>query len=143
MSEISPIKQIDLVLTFLNDNFSNKPNINTIRQKFSDLDSYEIDQILNKLLKDGYVIYDNDGRQIDFINSEYIKVLITFEGKLFHQQGGYNQKLINDSYESNRLERIEKVQLVLTIILAVSAFVAAVYYLVDLYWRYGWFRFCS
>jgi len=92
--------------------------------------------ILSKLVKDGYLrLYYDD------------LYSITFDGKYFSRAGGYKQKIINESAENTRLERLETNQrrnqiavIWLTGVLAFGALIAAIYYLTELYWKYHWFH---
>ncbi len=66
----------------------------------------------------------------------------TFKGELFHQEGGYQGRLDRQNSESIRVDTLEKRQKVyesnmvlLTWILAVSGFVAACYYGLEI-WKY-------
>lgn len=105
----------------------------------------ELMQILQKLKKDEYIFIQDVTASHDFfqINSYFL----SFDGKLFIESGGYTQAIINENAENKRVEALEHSQRAtsnrmtyLTIILAVGALIAAIYYLTELYWKYHWFH---
>lgn len=72
---------------------------------------------------------------------------ILSEALFFIAEGGYVGKYNSSVSENIRLEKIEKKQRAnqrtvtfLTVILAVSALIEAVFVCVQLYWKYHWFR---
>jgi len=140
---------IEKIDTFLNL-FYDTPNglqYDNVWQKMKHVvdAKFEVDQILTKLEKDGYLFSKTFVYQID--KSEGKVWFLSFEGGLFKESGGYKQKIISDSAENIRLEMIETNQRVnqnvvtfLTIVLAVGALIAAIYYATELYWKYHWFH---
>jgi len=145
------IQQIDAVLKYLYDRKDIVRAIlyDTIKEDADLLkitgNQVETERMLGMLSHDKYVhIYPDypklpDGKN-DMRNGLLNYCSITFEGRLFWEDGGYNGKFISDASENNRLKKIELQQLILTWVLGVSAFVAAVYYCVELYWKHGWFH---
>ena len=147
---LSPIQKIDEVLSYLNK--QKYPPVKTIGEITNDLsDTIKSDQselllILEKLKKDGNV--NTEERNIHVINDSvdtfYKETLyiITYEGKLLCDQNGYSQKVINQNAENIRVAALEKSQkmyanrmIYLTIAIAFSTVVAAVYYSIEI-WKY-------
>jgi hypothetical protein len=88
MIDFTPIQKLDTVLYILN---LNSKNIGGIRVYL--LDNYltnltiaEVLRIAKRLEKDGYIIIENQDL-----------CLITFDGELFLQQGGYQAKSLADA----------------------------------------------
>lgn len=121
---------------------------------FPDEDEPLLKMALNKLKEDGYLdfVQKKDGiDQWQFISdlsaAEGMTIRRNFNGHLFVGNGGYRQQKINADAENKRVEKLENENranqtwmIWLTVILAASAFLTLVYYCVDLYWRYHWFR---
>ena len=147
MTELTPIKKIDTVLAFFATNkvaelYMPYEVIITycLNEDGSKFENNELVMILNKLQKDGYILHDK-GTHPSTQKDRHL-YYITFEGKVFYQQGGYGQQLINSASESIRAEIAEKTQkgnqlvlIWLTVILAVGALIAAWYYLTEL-WKF-------
>ncbi|MFN8290732.1 MAG: hypothetical protein U0U70_10770 [Chitinophagaceae bacterium] len=76
-----------------------------------------------------------------------INYCLRAEALFFEKSGGYMKQFISENAENTRLEKLESGQKLhrkwmtwLTAILAVVGLISAVYYLVELYWNYGWFH---
>jgi hypothetical protein len=101
----------------------------------------EVTSLLNKLQKDDYV--DVVKTKIPDTESYSSYYTVNFDGLVFNEQGGYMGEVL----ERQRLTTVENRQqslnvkvFWLTVVLALSAFVAALWYCTDLYWRFGWFQ---
>lgn len=138
-------QQIDEILKILYENsngiFEDDILNESIKRKSHD-NKNAFDQMLKKLIKDGYLT-DNPSK--DNPNKSFY--FISFEGRLFFESGGYKQKIIDDASENTRLDKIEMSQKVnrrwmtgLTLILAVASLLAGLYYCVELYWKHHWFH---
>lgn len=159
--KLTPIQKLDEVLKIIAPKDNNPATsvyesniISILKTSFDVTDAHAIEisnqmpQILEKLIKDGYIVLDTkriEGENLGKIGKK--SYLITFEGEVFNEEGGYKQKYINENDENIRLETLERFQKVnahrmtcLTIVLVVSALVAAIYYLTELYWQYHWFH---
>lgn len=151
MEELNPLYQLDVVLRFIkNKNNPPKSKIGEITKGvFNELGLHElvILQIVNKLIKDGYVDYDERN-----INSHYppsfnapVDIVrdyfVTFEGNFFLlKPGGYVRQEVLDLSENRQLEKLENAQKVsrnqmnfLTGVIAVGTLVAAIYYGIEIY----------
>jgi len=100
----------------------------------------DIYSILKKLVKNEYVEFHDISSM-----RRHPQYSITFEGKVFTEQGGYRQKLMNESSENIRLVKIEnaqkqfrRVQNVLLTIVAAGTLIAAVYYIMEIGIHFHW-----
>jgi len=140
----NPLVKLDVVLMFL--------SIQTYMQTMDEIhrgvydyiesDDNEISLILGKLEKDNFIIKQvlptHDVRSAKMIDIYHFA--ITFDGKFFLKQIGYNLQAINNASENTRLERLEtelkenrRWTLYLTILIAVGTLVAAIYYGIEIY----------
>jgi len=117
-------------------------DIKRLIPEISELD--ELNRILNKLVKDAYIDAHKKEETFDAIFGKKVITTIryqtTFEGYIFAEQGGYKAEIKQANAESTRLIAVENQTLLLTLILAVGALIASVYYVVELYWQHGWFH---
>lgn len=107
------------------------------------IDIFEMELILNKLNKDAMLESFEFKEQFGQKN----KYRITFEGRIFSQNGGYQKKYLDESSQNTQATALQKEQkdfrrntILLTVILSVGTTIAAVYYLVELYWKHHWFH---
>ena len=113
------LELIDLTLGYLfnkfqeTTDFDSKPSIvttlNDLKSILHDFDKDDLELILDKLRKDGYIIF-SDLSGIPSINHAGSRYIITFEGKMFHEQGAYRQQLINRNAENIRIEKLDASQ---------------------------------
>lgn len=101
---------------------------------------------VEKLVREGYVTEEEQpiishSRTMGVRERTAFAYFISFEGILLKESGGYMQKARNDFSTENRLKRVENVTFWLTVFVAIGAISQGVYCLVELYWKYGWFRF--
>jgi hypothetical protein len=139
MEELSPLEKLDAVLACLDKYRTEKPmelpSLNETLKRDTGVDFWgELISILRKLEKDEY-IYIRGGLWGDGTNI----YLITFEGRIYLEQGGYTQQRIKENAENIRLNKIENNQrlhrvliTILTVVLAIGTSIAAVYYLHEL-----------
>lgn len=105
-------------------------------------------RLIDRLIRDGYAEIINSRPAESKIDIYQRNIIVTIEGYfLITQEGGYTQKKINRDAENTRLASLEYHQkyhrrwmTALTTILAVGGLIAAVFYLAELYWKYGWFH---
>ena len=102
--------------------------------------------ILKRLEKDGYV--ECDDRAVTHEHPENRVYRLTFDGRFWIENGGYHAEADRQNAESIRVGKIERAQRdfrrtqnVLLILVSLGTLMAGVYYLVELYWNHGWFRF--
>jgi hypothetical protein len=107
-------------------------------------DFYEIMEILEK---DGFIKRLNLNSGISMID-KYRDCLITMQGSLFIEDGGYTQERINETETKTRLIALELRQsrmanrlFWINLTIAIGTSIAALYYLTELYWKYHWFQF--
>jgi len=164
MEKISPIEMLDKVLHWFAADFNDiKPATATIRQRITEDDAFRqifkdhaelqsgefiaySDIIFIKLVKDDYVSleYLKEPR----VHGEFWKTkvyTITFEGKIFSKEGGYQGKINRLNAENTRLEKLEKAQrdyrraqIWLTILVAVGTLIPAIPYIIRFlkYWHW-------
>jgi len=95
---------------------------------------YFFPMILQKLVKDGYLLFDNSVKGFDASYS------IALEGKLFSDSGGYKMEAIRNSIVENSAKANKTLLTLLTFFVSVGTMIAATYYLTELYWKYHWFH---
>lgn len=118
---------------------------NRINEENIDIEFGEIVYILKKLLNDGYIMEDDRFDKTKFGHDTVYR--INFEGRLFLEQGGYEGVNTRQNVGNIRVANLENHQkrhrmwmTRLTIILAAGTTLAAIYYCVELYWKYHWFH---
>ena len=107
---------IDITLGYLFNKFHESTDFNskpTFSKTLSDLkeilpnfDRDELELILDKLRKDGYINFSEFGSSSTMHQMD-TRYIITFEGKMFHEQAGYMQQKINADAENIRVEKLE------------------------------------
>lgn len=167
---MTPIQKLDTVLNFLTNDYplykkfvidnSDYHSMNGIVHElvakypeFKQQENFnkELGSIMDKLSFDGYANKElvPDGTQGE--NGEQWTIefySLNFDGAYFSSVGnGYLGLDLAKTAQNIRLEAVEHEQKVnrnwllwLTIILTVSGVITAVYNLVELYWKYHWFR---
>jgi len=114
-----------------NQKISKSQAITEIGRCYKELNTVDFlmyaDLIVDKLERDGYLKNENG------------LYSITFEGKIFDQQKGYEQKMINQKAQNilvanleKRQKRYELNQTLLLTLVAVGTLVAAFYYLIEI-----------
>jgi hypothetical protein len=154
MKELSSIGKLDMVLKFLAVDpkalayisdaniFSELKKVNDGLKNQNDFGS-ELIRILKKLIKDGYVDridIESNHYPIDVKNPHTIAhYLITFEGKVFYDFGGYNEKIKEDKAGDKRISDLEKsqakmakAQFRINLTIAVAAIIATIYYSIEI-----------
>jgi hypothetical protein len=118
-AEISPIQKLDTVLKIIAVKYPTGVGeqyfYKTLRSVFDEVKKLipnaelsELVMILNKLIKDEYAEMMKETAFGTIDEKEYYS--ITFEGKLFLQQGGYQIKEIEDKNNRMRMDELEKRQ---------------------------------
>ncbi len=120
--KLTSIQKLDRTLTFMSgNNYIDKKDFDLYRS----LEQVTVDLIvadkastindailiLDKLVKDGYV---NIPAGVGHPMARDEVYYISFGGKVFIEQGGYNQQKINHDAENNRLDALESYHTVLT-----------------------------
>ena len=116
MKEFSPIEQLDAILKVLYEYDKAQLGMslasiiyhaNTIEEGKT-LPFTVLQLVITKLIKDDYV-KENVSKEFNTVSPLTDKnYFITFEGLVFHQQGGYANKIILDSENEKRIVRNEK-----------------------------------
>lgn len=137
---MTSLEKLDIVLLCLEKHHSEKRHdlisiAQILDKEKSGVEFGEINSILIKLQKDGYV-HIQETAIGDFF-------MITFEGRVFNEQGGY----VEMQQEKNRISLLEAAQraanvrmVLLTRIVAIGTSVAALYYLLEMV-KYFWHLF--
>ncbi|ASU35374.1 hypothetical protein [Mucilaginibacter xinganensis] len=141
----NPLFKLDVVLMFLwiHDKFTYTIDEihNGVLTEINS-DDNEISLILKKLDKDGYVTtFAGDKFNPDTETTSYInQFCITFDGKIFLKQGGYNLEDIRFREQNTKLETLKSDQIkrdeflkTLTIWIAVGSVLSAFYYSIEIY----------
>lgn len=125
------IKEIDIVLKFMATNDFIKPHASdgeiSAWMKKSNIEIQNLNKYLNQLTKDGFL-------EMELING-IANYRISWDGNFFFQVGGYEKDVEMDNQIRRAPLRMEKLQRTLTCltgILAVSATVASVYYIIEI-----------
>lgn len=160
MSKIvaSTFHQLDVILSTIWVNKDIRLTFTGIAKMVSDnfgdnIPFGDILSILKRLEKDGYIEYDD--RAVTKESPENRVYRLTFDGRFWIEQGGYRAEADRRKTEADRgiaesirAEKFEIAQkdyqtnmIVLTVILSLGTAISAMYYLVELYWKYHWFRF--
>ncbi|GAA3988151.1 hypothetical protein [Mucilaginibacter dorajii] len=146
MQQISPIIKLDVVLGYM---ANKQPPTHETSHKISktvNIELNELQLILNKLIKDGYVDFEDEVLHDTAIISPSGKpairrsYIISFEGLFFFQNhGGYKSHAENNLSQQSRLEKLERQQrknnerlTKLTFWIALASGVAAVYYIIEI-----------
>jgi len=116
MSQLTPTQKVDTVLTFLYINSQFQHKIKGVTQGIPAIEQTENHKILDKLVLDGFA----DMREIKYFepirNDDYTvrasdyTYIITWAGMLFHEAGGYQEKLRIDRFNQERLETDERLR---------------------------------
>lgn len=105
----------------------------------------ELERMIIKIRDDKYLhLYpdyprDEDGKQI-MKEPMFTNISITFDGRLFWEDGGYTKQMANAAAEYNRLKAIANQTLMLTLILAAGTVPMGALAVADLYHKYQWFH---
>ncbi len=156
---MSPIQKLDIVLNYLATDLLAKPHIDhleifqNLKKKHPELNDTndfgsQLYKILDKLIDDKFVkSASNNNRHRTITGNDTLNYSITFLGEYQNSVGGYHQIQESEESERLRLEEIDKRAKVdrdrvfyLTLVISFGTAIAAVYYLVELYWKYHWFH---
>jgi len=152
---LSPIQRLDEVLKIMNPPHDHEAttfrrvditNILKTSFEFTDKEANEISnqmpQILDKLTKDEYITFDLDRYNRDnekFGGAAFKYYIITFDGELFNQAGGYRQKFIDEAEEKvnqeRQMERMESNAVLLVVWTRRLAFATVIAVLLLISWE--------
>ena len=118
MSELSPIQQLDIILKFLSSD-RGYAELSYILQRLEKdknfavkFDGDDTIRILDKLYKDGYVDREDIPTGRNDIRTHQPELIrrywISFEGKVFVETGGYEQKIKRDAIMIDSAEKFAK-----------------------------------
>lgn len=105
----------------------------------------ELERMIIKVRDDKYVqMYPDyplspDGKK-DMKNGLLNYCSITFDGRLFYENGGYTKESLNKDAENARIKSNERAILLLTFVLSIVTLPTGLASLADLYHKYSWFR---
>jgi hypothetical protein len=149
------LEKMDAVLICLDKLSGDNPTFSDLEKWLAEnyhnqIDIGEIQDITLYLWREQMMYFEINGlRTSDYDdrlpNGRY---LLSCKGKLFKEGvGGFVKQKLNLDAENTRLANLEYHQIRhrnqmiwLTLILAASALATMIYYAVEMYWRYGWFR---
>lgn len=116
MNELSFTPKLDLVLkhlvTISNQDGAtrDKDGFDKIAQALSRyIDRRELNEILAKLKKDGYIEWKIEGTDVN-THEKDTRYIVTFEGQMLNELGGYSQKEIDKEQERNFIKTAEKLR---------------------------------
>jgi DNA-binding PadR family transcriptional regulator len=116
MADTTPIEKLDCILAFLNSDNEYQHSVKNVTDSISiKLNSPEVHKVLDKLVKDGYAEMRNVPYEKPIVKEETVKTseytyIITFEGQLFLQKGGYRQQEIDNNLHRASLETLESIR---------------------------------
>ena len=120
---MTAIDKLDFVLNAMNNyidgHYLDLTEITRLSEILGKININELPSIINKLEKDGYV-HSNISDQKDIIFKTDKKYMISFEGKLLNENGGYRYKKKRDSISAS-------LQLVQTWAIALGTVLAGLY----------------
>jgi len=145
-----PLEKLDRVITYLNENLVRPVhNLNEIseglKKEGTETELSELLLILNKLNQDKFVAIEN--REIKHMTAPDIEEIITvelyfsitFDGRIFSQEGGYTRKKEKEDVEVYRLRTLEQNErrqakglIVLQVIIAIGTAIASLYYIMEM-----------
>ena len=143
MYELTPIEQLDIVLKFMADGVkvARRATCDELYPEFANTSNHkptkrDFLKILERLAKDGNIDKDIvEDRQ--FHNSDTIYYTINFDGELFIERGGYDQKE-KDDFEKRFFLKV------LNISLGVGAALGGIYYFGKIFlWLYQHSIYCG
>lgn len=107
---MNPSEKLDIILRYLSENKGHDSEVTLIkgvlRNKYkADLEQSEIILILNKLIKDEYVIITNKSFMGTETKKEFYK--ITFDGDFIIESGGYSQEMFKEGILMRKAKRNE------------------------------------
>lgn len=117
MTEPTPIEKLDAVLNFLNSDHEYQHKVIGVHQGLtSKFDEATVHKALDKLVTDGYAIMREI--KIDppiatgggFYKASEWTYIISFEGQLFIQKGGYHQQEADNILHRVNLETLERIR---------------------------------
>lgn len=126
--ELKYIDDIDYVLHFLATSPYAKGQLSDaelweyIKSTEKRMSGDRVVKILNKLTNDKYVEIYNSPLE------KFVRYKISFDGLLQDELGGYRTKYL----ENNKLKNIQKWQFWLTLIIAIGAIFASIYYILEI-----------
>lgn len=119
---MTPIDKLDFILNSIepyNGHFLTLTEITKQSEILGKININELPSIVNKLTKDGYLDFEiNDSKDTIFGSDKMY--MITFEGKMLNEQGGYRYKEKRDSISA-------KLQLAQTWAITVGTALAGLY----------------
>ena len=147
---LTPLEKLDKVITYLNENLIRPVHTlaeigEGLKNEKAEIENSELLLILNKLKQDKFIEIEN--REIKYLTApdteEIITIelyfSITFEGRLFNQEGGYTRKKEKEDVEINRLKTLEQNErrqakglVFLQIIIAIGTAIASFYYILEI-----------
>ena len=153
MKELSPLQLLDTILSTLNqisvaDNSEVKKKVKHFELlRIIESNNFQVEKTdfalgLEKLVEDGYVKniigYERDSKN-PFEEKEYASYSITFKGRIFCAQKGYEREDFNKSSEKETLDKVRKslrfyqrTQNYLLVLVAIGTLVAAFYYFLEI-----------
>ena len=147
---LGPLEKLDRVITYLNENLVRPVhNLNEIsdglKKEGTETELSELLLILNKLNQDKFINIEN--RQIKHITAPDIEEIITielyfsitFDGRIYSQEGGYTRKKEKEDIELGRLKTLEQNErmqakglIILQLIIAIGTAIASLYYIMEM-----------
>ena len=100
--KVSPIQKLDHVLGILAEGTSNTSVAKIVLKSKEKISGTDTLFVLDKLVKDGYVNHLGGNLPANVTINTALSYSITFEGLVFHQQGGYTAENQNNKRKAKR-----------------------------------------
>lgn len=139
MAEYKHLEFLDSVLKFIaTSQFSEAANppkyiFKQFIRKHPNAHEPTFDKAIEKLCKDRYL---QKGKDLDGADA----YKLTYEGIIFAEMNGYSGQVIRNRLLESSAKANKRFLTILTVLVALGTVIGAVFYLVELYWKYGWFR---
>ena len=161
MKELAPLQLLDVILATLNtisvaDYKEHKKKVrhfellSIIESNNFKVEKTDFALALEKLVDDGYVknvIGYETNVENPFEEKEYPSYSITFKGRIFCSQKGYEQEVYDKSLQKERVDKAyeslqlyQRIQNCLLILVAVGTAVAGIYYGIGIGKYYHWWK---
>ncbi|HEY5328108.1 MAG TPA: hypothetical protein VIJ27_13985 [Mucilaginibacter sp.] len=122
---LTPIKKLDLVLGIVAEETNNTSIATIVLKGKEKVSGSDVHFVLDKLVEDKYVHFIGGPLPANVTENTAFSYSITFNGLVFHQQGGYSRE------HKNRRAKARK-DAAYTIVVAVGTFLAGLYTLFEI-----------
>ncbi len=134
---LTPIEQLDTALRFISPLNKRYLTHDLLKKEcFSNSNEIDVTAIIQQLVDDKYIRFDDPNQ-----------FKISLNGQVFIARDGYQGDIDKANEEKNRIYQLEIRQSQMAsrlywinLTIAIGTSIAAIYYIVELYWKYHWFH---